>query len=60
MTPRLKTKYQEEIAGNLKTEFGYTNDHQIPKITKVVLRTSCVKTLQLKNMLQGIKMVSHH
>lgn len=37
MTPRLKTKYKEEIASNLKTEFGYTNDHQIPKITKVVL-----------------------
>jgi len=37
MTPRLKTKYQEEIGSALKTEFGYTNDHQIPKITKVVL-----------------------
>ena len=37
MTPRLKKKYNEEITGTLKTEFGYTNDHQIPKITKVVL-----------------------
>ena len=34
MTPRLKTKYQEDITGALKTEFGYSNDHQIPKITK--------------------------
>ena len=37
MTPRLKKKYNEEITGTLKSEFGYTNDHQIPKITKVVL-----------------------
>ena len=37
MTPRLKTKYQEDITGALKTEFGYSNDHQIPKITKIVL-----------------------
>jgi large subunit ribosomal protein L5 len=37
MTPRLKTRYNEEITGALKTEFGYKNDHQIPKITKVVL-----------------------
>ena len=37
MTPRLKTKYAEKVSGSLKTEFGYTNDHQIPKITKVVL-----------------------
>ena len=37
MTPRLKTKYNEEITSVLKTEFNYTNDHQIPKITKVVL-----------------------
>ena len=37
MTPRLKKKYNEEITGTLKTEFGYANDHQIPKVTKVVL-----------------------
>jgi len=37
MTPRLKTKYNEEITSVLKTEFNYTNDYQVPKITKVVL-----------------------
>ena len=37
MTPRLKTKYQEEISTALKTEFGYSNNHQVPKVTKVVL-----------------------
>ncbi len=36
-TPRLKTKYDTEIRGKLKEEFGYTNDMQIPKLDKVVI-----------------------
>lgn len=36
-TPRLKTKYDEQIRGKLKEEFGYTNDMQIPKLDKVVI-----------------------
>jgi large subunit ribosomal protein L5 len=36
-TPRLKKKYNEQIRGKLKEEFGYTNDMQIPKIDKVVI-----------------------
>ncbi len=36
-TPRLKTKYNEQIRAQLKEEFGYTNDMQIPKLDKVVI-----------------------
>lgn len=36
-TPRLKKKYDEEIRGKLKEEFGYTNEMQIPKLDKVVI-----------------------
>jgi len=36
-TPRLKKKYDEQIRGKLKEEFGYTNDMQIPKLDKVVI-----------------------
>ena len=36
-TPRLKKKYDEQIRGQLKEEFGYSNDMQIPKIDKVVI-----------------------
>ena len=36
-TPRLKKKYDEQIRSQLKEEFGYTNDMQIPKIDKVVI-----------------------
>jgi len=34
-TPRLKTKYQEEIQPALMTEFGYTSNMQVPKLTKI-------------------------
>ena len=37
MTPRLQTKYQEEITGTLRGEFGYSNIHQVPQISKIVL-----------------------
>jgi large subunit ribosomal protein L5 len=36
-TPRLKTRYREEIAGQLREEFGFTNPHQIPGVVKVVV-----------------------
>ena len=34
---RLRTKYQNEIMPALREEFKYTNVHQIPKVTKVVI-----------------------
>jgi large subunit ribosomal protein L5 len=34
---RLKTYYQETITAKLKEQFGYTNVHQIPKVTKIVI-----------------------
>jgi large subunit ribosomal protein L5 len=34
---RLKTHYQETITPKLKEQFGYTNIHQVPKISKVVI-----------------------
>lgn len=34
---RLRTKYQTEIMPALREEFKYTNVHQIPKVTKVVI-----------------------
>jgi large subunit ribosomal protein L5 len=35
--PRLKTYYDSVIKGNLTKQFGLTNPHQVPAITKVVL-----------------------
>ena len=35
--PRLKTSYRDESRAKMKSQFGYTNDMQIPKLDKVVL-----------------------
>lgn len=37
ITPRLKVQYREDIAQALTEEFGYTNVHQVPKLTKIVV-----------------------
>lgn len=34
---KLKTYYQEIITPKLKEQFGYTNIHQVPRVTKVVI-----------------------
>lgn len=36
-TPRLKAEYAARVRAALKTEFGYKNDMQIPKLDKIVL-----------------------
>ena len=36
-TPRLKTRYKDEIRGKLSEEFGYDNVMQIPGLTKIVV-----------------------
>jgi large subunit ribosomal protein L5 len=36
-TPRLKDKYNAEIRGRMKEQFGYANEMMVPKIEKVVI-----------------------
>ncbi|MFD0414212.1 50S ribosomal protein L5 [Streptomyces sp. NPDC127108] len=36
-TPRLKTKYREEIKGKLQEEFSYENVMQVPGLVKIVV-----------------------
>jgi len=35
--PRLKAQYRAEIAAALTAEFGFTNPHQVPNLTKIVV-----------------------
>ena len=35
--PRLKSEYRARIRAALKTQFGYTNEMQIPKLDKIVV-----------------------
>lgn len=35
--PRLKTLYREKIRQDLVEEFGYSNDHMVPRLDKIVV-----------------------
>jgi len=35
--PRMKTLYDQEVIGQLKKRFGYTNPHEVPRLSKIVL-----------------------
>jgi len=37
--PRLKQKYRNEIAAQLKKDFGFSNVHQVPGLVKIVVNT---------------------
>ena len=37
MAQRLKTLYQDTIVPKLQEQFGYTNIHQVPKVTKITV-----------------------
>ena len=37
MTPRLLTKYSEDVLPKLKEQFGYKNVMEIPRLVKVVI-----------------------
>lgn len=37
MTQRLQTLYQDTIVAKLKSEFGYDNIHQVPRLTKITV-----------------------
>ena len=42
-TPRLKAKYEAEIAKAMTDKFGYKNAMEVPKVTKIVLKTDWAK-----------------
>ncbi len=43
--PEILTEYRSRVVPSLKEKHGYTNVHQIPKVTKVVIN-SCVGSAQ--------------
>ena len=52
-TPRLKTRYQDEIRGMLADEFGYDNVMQIPGITKIVVNMGVGDAARDSKMING-------
>jgi len=51
MVARLRTKYREEIAPKLKEEFNYSNPHQIPSVSKVVVNVGLGEATQNSKLL---------
>ncbi|GMM62215.1 50S ribosomal protein L5 [Novosphingobium pituita] len=51
-TPRLKGKYDAEIAAAMKAKFGYKNDLEIPRIEKITLNMGVGEASQDKKKVQ--------
>ncbi|MBD3166720.1 50S ribosomal protein L5 [bacterium] len=51
MVPRMKEKYDADIAPGLKKEFAYSSPMQIPKLTKIVVNMGVGEAVQdIKNL----------
>jgi len=50
---RLQVKYDQEILPQLKRDFGYKNDLQVPRLVKVILN------IGLGEAIQNIKVIDH-
>lgn len=53
IVPRLKTKYREEILGELQTELGYRNVHQVPGLVKIVVNTGVGDAARDSKVIEG-------
>jgi len=51
--PRLKTRYREEIIGQLREEFSYANVHQIPGVVKVVVNMGVGDAARDSKLIEG-------
>lgn len=52
-TPRLLTKYREQIRSKMREQFKYTNDMLIPKIDKVVINMGVGEAVNDRKKLQA-------
>jgi large subunit ribosomal protein L5 len=53
MTTRLKKVYEEQIKAQLKQEFSYGNDMQIPRLDKIVINMGVGENAQDSKKIQG-------
>jgi large subunit ribosomal protein L5 len=51
--PRLKQKYKTEIVATLGKELGYTNVHQIPTVTKIVVNMGVGEAARDSKVIDG-------
>ncbi|SDU79414.1 LSU ribosomal protein L5P [Arcanobacterium phocae] len=53
ITPRLKTKYADEIRSKMNDEFKYANIHQIPGLEKIVVNMGVGDAARDSKVLEG-------
>jgi large subunit ribosomal protein L5 len=53
VTPRLKTRYREEIIPALTTEFGIANVMQVPGLTKIVVNMGVGEAARDSKLIEG-------
>jgi large subunit ribosomal protein L5 len=53
VVPRLKTRYREQIAGQLRADFGYTNPMQVPGVVKVVVNMGVGEAARDAKLMDG-------
>ena len=54
MVNSIKEKYNREVVPKIKSQFGFTNDFQVPKIEKVVINVGIGKYLKDSNAVKEI------
>ena len=52
-SPRLKTRYRDEIKGNLQAQFGYSNVMQVPGLVKVVVNMGVGDAAKDSKLIEG-------
>ncbi|MDX9751127.1 MAG: 50S ribosomal protein L5 [Flavobacteriales bacterium] len=52
-TPRLRAKYQQEVAPRLRKEFGYKSPMQVPRVTKVSLNQGLGSAVGDKKLIEN-------
>ena len=53
MRPRLLERYRSEVVPRLRSEFGYRNVHQVPKLEKVVVNIGLGEATVNPKLLEG-------
>jgi large subunit ribosomal protein L5 len=52
MVPRLLERYRNDVRGRLSKEFGYSNVHQVPTLSKIVLNVGLGEATQNAKLLE--------
>jgi large subunit ribosomal protein L5 len=53
VAPRLKTRYREQIASELRSQFGYANVMQVPGLVKIVVNMGVGEAARDSKLIEG-------